>query len=383
MISASNLLSLFFNASLTTTKWIIGSVFLGCLWGKKYIRVFLFSIIIVLVVVTLLVSWNRANLHKAEYIASLPIYSSGSDLVFVDDGHSLLLSVDGKAILWDLAHREQKTLFDGDNDKLSCFAVGPGGTTVATCDCKGRVSLRDLMTGKHDSLIQINEAKTTHAVAFSPDGKLLAITGRWKPPSTVDGLPAAGRGEITLWDRATRGLKKTFIGHNGPVSRIMFAPDGLSLASASYDATIKLWDMETLEERATLSGHSGAVFTLSYSPDGKFLASGSYDGVRLWDAATGSQLACLKGWSGTPRCMVFSPNSKNLVVGCGDVPSFLTAGRGKVELWDVNGRHIRSRWEVNGLRVLAIALSPDGKTLATKSADGIIDLWSISNVSSW
>jgi WD40 repeat protein len=81
--------------------------------------------------------------------------------------------------------------------------------------------------------------------------------------------------------------------------------------------------------------------------------------------------------------MVFSPNSKNLVVGCGDVPSFLTAGRGKVELWDVNGRHIRSRWEVNGLRVLAIALSPDGKTLATKSADGIIDLWSISNVSSW
>ena len=68
------------------------------------------------------------------------------------------------------------------------------------------------------------------------------------------------------------------------VRSVSFSPDGGTIASGSYDATIRLWDAATGDHRRTLTGHTDWVRSISFSPDGGTLASGSRDGtVLLWE----------------------------------------------------------------------------------------------------
>ena len=116
-------------------------------------------------------------------------------------------------------------------------------------------------------------------------------------------------------------------GHTLALGDLAYSPDGLHVATASYDRTAKVWEAATGKELVTLGGHGATVEAVAFSPDGKFLATGSYDGtVKLWDWAAGKELATFAGHSNMIRSLAYSPDGKTVASGSHD---------NTIKLWDV------------------------------------------------
>jgi len=242
------------------------------------------------------------------------------------------------------------------------LAFHPGGRMVAV----GRYREVELIDATKRSIIGnfAGHAEQVRALAFSPDGKLLAAAG---------GDPAQF-GEVKIWSVAERKETLSIRGHRDNIFAVAFSPDGSRLATCSYDRLIKLWDAATGKEIKTLKDHTDAVFGVAFSPDGKKLASASADRtVKIWDTATGQRIYTLSDSLDAVNTVAFHPSGKLLAAAGADRAIRVW------ELGDNEGRQIKSLIAHEDA-VNQIALSPDGKTLASTGADKRIKIWDFSKL---
>ncbi|KEQ80712.1 WD40 repeat-like protein, partial [Aureobasidium pullulans EXF-150] len=123
-------------------------------------------------------------------------------------------SRDGEIRLWDAVAGELRCVFKGHSTRVTAIAFMHDDTTIASADVNGYINFWEASTGALRN--KLGTGETAYTSAFSPDGKLFAVT-------TADS-------QIKLFDTATRSLHSVFMGKYD----IEFSPDSTTLASRTY-----------------------------------------------------------------------------------------------------------------------------------------------------
>jgi WD40 repeat protein/serine/threonine protein kinase len=285
-------------------------------------------------------------------------------ITFSPDGSTLAsASADGTTRLWNVTDHLPQHMLKAHVGRVRSIAFSPESRCVASGSDRGAVKLWDVTTGNLKQILTHGE--DVGAVAFSPDGRLLASASR-------------GRGIVKLWSMDAGELMATLKGRRDTpkegwkvrwYSGVAFSPDGETLASAGMDESVELWDVSSEKQITTLRGHTGFVQSVAFSHQGDILASGGTDTtVKLWDLASGRLDSTLRGHSCAVWCVAFSPDGKTLASASEDHT---------VKLWNVKSGRLNGTLKGHADQVCSVTFSPDGNTLATGSVDYTIKLWDV------
>lgn len=158
---------------------------------------------------------------------------------------------------------------------------------------------------------------------------------------------------------------RTLAGHGGPVMDAAVSPDGSHALTASFDNSVGYWTLEG-DQVTWLEGHKAAVKTVLFLDEDRAASGGDDFAVEIWDLAAGERLHRLEGHKGQVNGLALSPDGKILASAAWD---------GAVRVWDVETGASLHEMLGHESSVSDVAFSPDGTVLYSASADGTIRTW--------
>jgi WD40 repeat protein/serine/threonine protein kinase len=242
------------------------------------------------------------------------------------------------------------------------------------------IILVDLADGTTAARFRAPRDEKIRCMAFSPDGKLLAV-----------GYAHKGTSGVLVWDVATRGLKKSLLPELGHTTGVRFSPDGKLLACVHHQG-IALYDTSTFQHRQfvreivgtsfgpsdfdktadqdRLLGHGDMPAFIAFSPDSQVIAIYAFQLglIRLWNVFTNREVASLS-WPGRlglfMTVMEFSKDGK----------TFVAARERSLRTWNLAGASEKLVLEGHAGGVPDVVFSPDGKRLVSAGKDHKIKIW--------
>jgi WD40 repeat protein len=211
----------------------------------------------------------------------------------------------------------------------------------------------------------VGHTAQVNAVAFSPDGQLLAS--------------ASSDHTVKLWRVADGALVATLddllnpsgTTHQDVVNTVAFSHDGTMVASGSMDRHIKLWRVSDGALLRTMGGRE-FILGVAFTPDDQVLASGggySTNDIKIWRLSDGQNISIINDNLGANNAVAYSPDGQ-----------LLAAAKANAEVTvfnPSNGNAVQNLGHDGTVNF--VAFSPDGQMLATASDDQSARLWPVGN----
>jgi WD40 repeat protein len=328
--------------------------------------------------------------------APLPMLDTGGhmalirSLAFTPDGKQLVSASEDKVIrVWDLSSGKTLRTIRGETapgpvGKLFAMALSPDGRWVASAgflapgfgvrDAEvGIIRVYDFQTGSLRALLK-GHGNAVVSLAFSPDGnKLISGSGDktaiiWDLAPLLAQSPGAAPDAKTLVLSPAQRLK----GHGSEVYAVGFTPDNARAVTGDLSNDVRLWRVSDGAQLVLMTGHKDKVWSLAVRGDG-LIATGDNSGeIRLWDGTSGAFIRTLTRKGTSARGLAFSTDGKILISTCGHGTPCLD------QAWDVETGALIARHQIDNNIIVASAVSPDGRWVATGGGDNqAIRIWDL------
>jgi mono/diheme cytochrome c family protein len=238
---------------------------------------------------------------------------------------------------------------------IGAIAFSPDGGELAVSGYH-EVTIWDPSNGKLLGRIQ-KLPERTYGLAYSADGKLLAA---------ACGTPGVA-GEARLCDPVTRRPGQVLDRITDAMLVVRFSPDGAHLAAGGADNAIRVYDLPAKKRQWLIEQHGDWVTDLAFSPDSTRLASASRDrSARLFDVKTGQMLAAFLGHNEAVFGVAWDPDGQVI---------FNSGHDRKVLLW--NPAAPKKPGEITGFEADPFKLEVGMGSLFCACADGIVRQYSL------
>ncbi len=277
------------------------------------------------------------------------------DLAWSPDGGTLAAaSAAGPVSLFAAGNGARLHTLPGHDNGTNCLAWSPTGGALATGGQDGAVKFWDIAAGQHTATAPLGNAWVEHVA--------------WRPQKSSAPLLAASAGRKLVFLKPDGALAHTFKDAAKTITALAWDPAGGCVAAACYGG-VTLWDADDFLAQKEFP-YANGIHALVWSPDSRWLVSGNQDpSVHLWIPEKDIELH-MSGYEGKVKFLCFDQTSRWLA----------TSGGRDGCVWDCSGDGPEGREPVmlpHDAPICAVKFQNTHGVLATGSADGVVQLWSV------
>jgi cytochrome c len=276
----------------------------------------------------------------------------------------------------------------GHGGPVRALSIAPDGVHAISGSFDSSAIVWALDRGRAQAILRVHDGSVNAVLALGNDlyvtggeegrivlwkhgeDKPLRVTKAHEAP--IAGLAVSADGQLIAsasWDSEARveevatgaGVRR-LKGHKDNVNAVTFLNDG-RIATAGYDATIRIWS--AADENAQIIEFDTPLNTIAALPGGR-LAAGGADGTVRIVSADGAHIGRVQATKTPVIALAASPDGRTLAA---------ASPRGAVALIDTNSLRVRHTLTGPGLPVWSMAFAPDGRTLLTGGGDRLVRRW--------